>query len=217
MTVASETQVYNMALNAIGARNNITSPSEQSREAEVCRLWYAAVRDQILAAAFWPEATKSAYLALTSEQTDTDWAAGEPMPGFTYLYAQPSDLLRPQYLSSFEPFRVSSEGINSNTSTALLTYTYRNELVPSWSSGLQMAIVYGLAANICMPLAGKANRASLMIKQANDLVLEAREASANWNVEAQESVPDWIQARGYGVQQVSRYVYPFGGLLSVNS
>lgn len=217
MTVASETQVYNMALNAIGARNNVTSPSEQSREAEVCRLWYAAVRDQILAAAFWPEATKSEYLALSTQQDDDVWVAGEPMPGFAYLYGQPAGLLRPQYLSTFEPFRVSSEGINTNTSTALLTYTYRNELVPSWSSGLQMAIVYGLAANICMPLSGKANRTNLMLRQANDLVLEAREMSANWNVEAQESIPEWVQARGYGIQSVSRYVYPFGGLLAVNS
>lgn len=217
MTIASETQVYNMALNAIGARNNVTSPSEQSREAEVCRLWYAAVRDQILAAAFWPEATKSEYLALSTQQDDDVWVAGEPMPGFAYLYGLPTSLLRPQYLSTFEPFRVSSEGINTNTSTALLTYTYRNELVPSWSSGLQMAIVYGLAANICMPLSGKANRTNLMLRQANDLVLEAREMSANWNVEAQESIPEWVQARGYGIQSVPRYVYPFGGLLAVNS
>ncbi len=217
MTIASETQVYNMALNAIGARSNLTSPAEISREAEVCRLWYSAVRDQILAAAFWPEATKSAYLALANEQDDDVWAAGEAVPGFRYSYAQPSDLLRPQYMSSYEQFRNTGGTINSNTSQALLAYTYRNELVASWSPGLQMAVVYGLAAYICMPLSGKAQRTNLMLKQANDLVLEAREASANWNVESVESVPEWLQARGFGASFSPRYVYPFGGLLSVGS
>lgn len=215
MTIASETAIYNLALNAIGARDNVTSPAEQSREAEVCNLWYSPVRDQILAAAFWPEATKFDYLALQRERPDAAWAAGDPAVGFTYSYARPTDLLRPQYLSTYEQFRITADGINANTSQALLTYTYRNELVASWSAGLQMAVVRGLAAYICMPLTGKTQRTNLMLQEANNAILAAREASANWNVEVNESVPDWIAARGFGVQNQARYVYPFGGLLSV--
>lgn len=215
MTVASETAIYNLALNAIGARNNVSSPSEDSREAEVCRLWYPAVRDQVLAAAFWPEATKFDYLALLNEQDDSVWTSGEAFPGFVYSYQQPTDLLRPQYLSTFEPFRVTNQTINTNTAQALLAYTFRNELVTTWSAGLQMAIVHGLAANICMPLTAKAQRTNLMLGQANNAILAAREASANWSVEAHETLPEWIQARGFGMSSHSRFIYPFGGLLSV--
>ena len=50
MAISSEVQVYNLALNAVGERSNISSPTEQSRPAEVCSLWYSPVRDQVLAA-----------------------------------------------------------------------------------------------------------------------------------------------------------------------
>lgn len=215
MTVGNETSIYNLALNAIGQRNNVTSPDEQSREAEVCNLWYPLIRDQILEAAAWPEATKFDYLALSSEQTDDVWTAGEPFPGYTFSYLQPTDMLRPQYLSDFSPFRMTAGRINANAASAILAYTFRNPVVASWSAQLQLAMIYGLAANICMPLSGKTQRANLMLAQANKVILEARESSANWSVEALESLPDWIQARGYSVPSESRFVYPFGGLLSV--
>ena len=64
MAVTDEVGVYNLALNAIGERSNVSSPTENSRRAEVCRLWYESVRNHILGAAPWPEATSMDYLAL---------------------------------------------------------------------------------------------------------------------------------------------------------
>jgi len=217
--IGSEVQVYNMALNAIGARNNVSSPSEQSREAEVCRLWYSSVRDQVLAAASWPEATKFARLAVSTTQ-EIPWSAGAPRPGYAYTYGLPTDNLHPQYLTTYEQFIIARGDYNTtllhtNTPNAILAYTYRNEVVSSWSAQLQMAIVYGLAAYICMPLSAKTQRTSAMLNQANKLILEARESSANWNDEVLDVLPEWIQGRGYNQQTFPRFVYPFGGLLAV--
>jgi hypothetical protein len=216
VAVASKVQVYNLALNAVGSRSNISSPTENSREAEVCDLWFELVRDTALASAAWPEATKLRYLALSSEQEDDEWIEGEPKAGYQYLYARPSDMLRPQYMSGFGHFLMTDLGFHSNTYQAALVYTSRLTDVSQWGAQLQMAIVYGLAAHICMPLSGKPSRAKMLVGMANELMMAARESAANQNTEVLDSVPDWITARGYtDASSKTRYFYPYGSLLSL--
>lgn len=222
MAISSEVQVYNLALNAVGARSNISSPTEQSREAEVCNLWYSAVRDQVLAAAPWPEATKIAYLPLLAEADDEDaWLETEPRLGYQYVYAMPSDGLRPRYMSDFTRFLITNydgqRAIHSNTASAILAYTSRLENIALWDAELQMAIVYGLAANICMPLSGKPTRAKMLAEKANELIMNARVAAANANNESYESIPDWIVARGFNHSSGQRYFHPYGSLLALTN
>lgn len=221
--ISSEVAVYNLALNAIGARSNITSPSESSREAEVCSLWYSPVRDQVLAAARWPEATKFERLALAAEADDS-WDGAEPRPGYSYSYNLPTDCLKPQYLTGFQRFQITSGPNNvrllsTNVEQAILTYTFNQSVVSLWSPELQMAIVYGLAANICMPLSGKPSRAASLVDRANSIILSARETAANTSNDRYEHMPDWLQARGYTdpTQLTGQYYYPFGSLLTVLS
>lgn len=222
MAISSEVQVYNLALNAVGERSNISSPTEQSRPAEVCHLWYSPVRDQILAAAPWPEATRIAYLPLLAEADDEDaWLETEPRLGYQYVYAMPSDALRPRYMSDFTRFLFTSYGdqraIHSNTGSAILAYTSRLENIALWDAELQMAIVYGLAANICMPLSGKPARAKMLAEKANELIMNARVAAANANNESYESIPDWIVARGFNHSSAQRYFHPYGSLLALTN
>jgi hypothetical protein len=223
VTISSEVAVYNLALNAIGARSNVSSPTEDSREAEVCHLWFTVVRDQILAAAPWPEATDLRYLALlkeTDEDGDGVWAADDPRPGYQFVYSLPSDLLHPQYLTDFSRFLVTSysdnrRALHTNTQSAALAYTKRLESIALWNPQLQMAVVYGLASHICMPMTGKPSRAKMLMSQANDILLSAREAAANTSDESHEHIPEWIAARGYNIAAGSRFIYPYGSLLSL--
>lgn len=217
---ASEVEIYNLALNAVGARNNVSAPDEISVEAETCHLWYALVRDQVLASAPWPEATKFDYLAQTGEVTDVAWASGDPRPGYSYMYELPSDCLRPQYLTDFGRFAISnSKSLHTNTYQAILVYTMQLETVAHWTAPLRMAIVYGLAANICMPLSGKPSRARMLVEQANANILSAREAAANTSDEVYEAIPDWIAARGYGDTHNpgSKFIYPYGSMLALTN
>ncbi len=224
MAISSEVQVYNLALNAVGTRSNISLPTENSREAEVCRLWYSPVRDQILAAAIWPEATEIAYLALlgtVDEDGDGVWAADDPRPGYSYVYQLPADYLRAQYLGDFSRFLITSHSggrraLHSQNAQAMLFYTKRLETISLWNAELQMAIVYGLAAHICMPLTGKPSRAKSLEAKANELIFSARETAANMSQEIYESVPDWITARGASYATTQRYYNPYGALLSVS-
>lgn len=218
------TTLYNLALDAVGARSRISQPTEGSRESETCELWFPAIRDQVLASARWPEATKMQRLAQLGLQDDDAWLAGEPKPGYAYVYAIPADCLRPQYVTDYTPFDIQhfddeNRGLHTNTLAPILVYTFRQEIISLWSAELKMAVVYGLAANICVPLTGKPSRAKQLLQQANVNIIAARETAANMNNEQFEHMPDWIAARGYsGSTPLTQFTYPFGSLLSaINS
>lgn len=217
-----EVSIYNMALDVVGTRARVSLPSENSREAEVCRLWFGPVRDRILRAARWPSAKAWGRLALLKERADnTTWTDLDPEPGYQFAYAPPSDMLAPRYLAGYQSFNLSSypgakTAIMTNQEAALLCYTKRQEVISLWDVGLQMAVVWGLAAYISMPLHGKAARARNAIQEANNLLTTAREDAANTDVEMIESIPSWISVRGYGgTLNSTRYFYPLGGLFSV--
>lgn len=216
--ITDETALFNLALNAVGARDNLSHTSDRDRGAEVCRLWYPVIRDQILRASFWPSCRRSRRLAVLATAGAGDWVEGQPDPGFAFSYSTPSDMLYPRFFSDFTRFDVGTQDGNkkilqSNTPNAILIYTFRNELISMWESSLQMAVVYGLAANIAMPLTGKINRASGLIQQANSLILEARSDASNESNNQYETIPDWIAIRGYANPGDNRYYYPFGPLL----
>lgn len=221
MAVTSEVGIYNLALNAIGERSNVSSPTENSRRAEVCNLWYDTVRDQVLEAAPWPEATAIEFLALKATMTEVAWAEGDPRTGYTYAYVLPADCLRPQYLDNFSSFMLTEREderlLHTDQALATLVYTSRQANISMWSTSLKMAIAYGLAAHICMPLSGKPARASRLAEQANELITVARVNAANSGQETYESIPDWIQARGYSGASMTRYFYPVGGMLSASA
>lgn len=212
--IADLVSLYNLALNAVGKRDSLSATTDKDRGAEVCNLWYPIVRDTVLRAAPWPSCRNASRLALLTKREDAVWDEADPDPGFRYAYAAPSDMLYPRHLSRFERFIVSRGRIVTNVPQAVLVYTYREELVQRWEPSLQMAVVYGLAANIVMPLTGKISRAQGLIEQANALIIGARVEAANEGNDNYETVPDWIRARGYANPGDNRYYHPFGQLLT---
>ena len=136
------------------------------------------------------------------------------------MYAAPTDLLRPRYLSTYDRFILSlsntdAKSIMTNVEEAILVYTKTQADVAVWGPALTFAVVYGLASHMVMPLQGKPERAKMMLELANMKMLEARVTAANQQENQHESMPEWIRARGYSIPSPeSRFVYPFGPLLS---
>jgi hypothetical protein len=219
--ITSEVDIFNLALNAVGTRSNISLPTEASREAEVCRRWYEPIRDRILRSAPWPS-TKGFFRLplLKARDGEESWVSDDPEPGFSYAYGVPSDMLVPRYLAGYQRFTLSSYpgdklAINTNQVDALMCYTKRQVTIGLWDIGLQMAVVYGLAAYIAMPLQGKAQRAQLALNEANNLLMTAREGGANTDEDQRVSIPDWITVRGFGAPlSESRFYYPLDPLFS---
>lgn len=219
--ISDEVSIYNLALNAIGARNNVILPTEKSREAEVCHLWYTVVRDAVLAAAHWPSARAFQRLALLTQRPDAPWVTGDPDPEFMFAFSTPADMLRPRYMSNYARFSLSSFGpgqiaINSNDPQPILIYTSRQTAISLWDSELQFAIVYGLAAHICQPLTGKRTLAREILQKANSYIMQAQQGAANTDDNRHDAIPDWIAARGYIAAQLpSQYLYPYGSMLTL--
>lgn len=206
--------VYNLACSAIGTRARIASPTEASREAEVCQDWYETVRDRVLTMAPWPEARATARLALRVARDDTaDWVATDPSPSYLFSYNLPSDYLWPRYLSDYSGFQMEVTSGNtlalmSNMEEPILHYTKRQTDPTLWSPQLHMAIVYSLASFISMPLHGKSGRANIVMGQANQIITDARVLAANTDNTSLDTMPDWIAARGFSGSQYSRFFYP---------
>lgn len=219
---ATELDVYNMACHAVGTRDDIGAINEDSREAEVCRLWYDKVRDQVLRAAYWSSAKGYARLALAKERDDTlQWANDDPEPGYRYAYYAPNDMLAARYDSTYSRFSVgvyaNQTAIMSNTPQAILVYTKSQTNVALWDSQLLLAISYALAAHIALPLTGKPTLARQRAEQANSLIIEARVSNANLENNQLDTMPEWLAARGYAGSVVdSRFYYPLGPMISVS-
>lgn len=94
--MASDVQIANLALDAIGARATIASLSENSAEARALSRQFEQAREDVLSAAHWNFARKQLTLTLLKDGTlsppDT-----VPQP-WLYEYAYPSDCVAARYV-----------------------------------------------------------------------------------------------------------------------
>lgn len=221
--VQSVVEIFNLAVGAVGVRDSISDVNENSREAELCRLYYTNVRDKVLRAAPWSEAKASQRLQVIKQRdTSVPWTAGDPEPGWLWAYKQPGDLISPRFLSTYTRFVLGQvNGFNAvmtNEEQAILTYTFRQEDVAKWNQGLTDAVTYGLAAVISMPIHGKRGRMADMVQLANEAIITARVQTANEDNQVLEALPDWLSARGIsGPLFPNRFIWPVGSLLSVTN
>lgn len=209
-----EVDIYNLACSSVTTTSSISSVDEDSVEANTCALWYDFVRDWVLESAMWPCATQTSRLALLSTRNqDLDWAAGDPLTGFSYAYARPSDMLRPRYLTSFGQFQLAlrndTPALMTDESTALLVYTKRQTVIDTWDNDLRMAIMHTLAAKIARTLTGSRSKMLDNFNIANEMILTARAAARNQlQPRLADFAPSSLVARGAsGLIGVTPYVY----------
>lgn len=207
--------ICNMALSALGVEDSLSSLSETGVAAEQCNRWYSLTRDLVLRVAPWASAKAYSRLALLSERdNDADWTAADPEPGYLYAYGLPNDFIWPRFFSDYTRFTLGMVGttpaLMTNTESPILFYTKRQERVDLWDVGLQHAVAYTLAARISKRVTGKDSDLQNMFALANDIVNTARAENANAQMDqVQETVPDWLSARGYGGSApINRYVFP---------
>ncbi len=215
--------LFNLALSAVGTRARVSSPGEETREAQICRTWYPVVRDTALRAANWASCRSVARLALQREaSSDADWADGDPEPPWTYRYGLPADYLYPRWLSDYSAFALCVYNdvtmLQTNSVEPVLIYTKRQENPAVWDPDLYRAVSLGLAASIALPLHGKADRANVMMQDANSLIIAARVNTANENTQELDSLPDWLLARGASLNtSYSKYIYQYGPLFNTGA
>jgi hypothetical protein len=215
--------LYNLALSAVGTRGRISSPDEESREGQLCRQWYPTVRDIALRAAHWPSCRHVTSLSLQAESSNAgSWIEGEPEPPWLFRFHLPVDFLYPRWLTLYEPFTLTQfenvVKLLTNSEDPILVYTKRQDIPAAWDVDLYNAIVMALAGSIAMPLHGKADRARNALEEANYAITRARVNQANQDYNPQESIPDWLSARGVTQQSSwSQFIYNFGPLFNTTA
>lgn len=213
--------VWNLALNAAASKGLVSDTAEQSREADLCRLWYDRVRRKVLKSASWPCAKKHARLALLAERDiNANWVSSDPDPTFVYQYAEPADSLAPRHLSDYSRFARGLRGdqltINCNQTDALLYYVIDQENVNLWDEALTMVVIDVLAARISMSLTGKTFLYDRLMRNAIDTMTMMQTELANESDNYFEESPSWHVARGYqDIASEPKFFFPYEGLLGI--
>jgi hypothetical protein len=148
-------EICNIALSNLGA-GTINALDEASQEGRQCNLRYAIARDSALRAYPWNFATKIIALATSTET----------IPGWTYVYAYPSDCLQARkvfsevYNDPANPvvYRVletaTGKVIVCNISEAHLEYTAKITNPAEYDPQFIEALAWKLAMDLAVPLAG---------------------------------------------------------------
>jgi len=150
---ASDTAIANLALSHLGNKDSLSDiETDTSREAEVCRIFFDTVRDEMLRQFPWPFATKFAELSEVEEEPD-------PPDEWGYSYRYPSDCLyirrilsgaRNDSRATREPYKIGVDGtgklIYTDLESAVVEYTFRNEDPTDYPDDFTMALSYRLAS-----------------------------------------------------------------------
>lgn len=232
--MASDVDICNLALAAIGTRSSISALDEGSTESNACALQYTVARDAVLGGVHWNFARKQALMAVLK-----DASLGQSVPPpWNYEYAYPSDCLQGRYVmpqlaatgggvpgtvpvqsiaSAPVYFLVGSDTdsngndqnvILTNQPQAILVYTKRITNPSLFGPDFVDAFAYYLASRICIALTGDKGLARGMFDMADKLVKAAQTSNGNEGITVIDSVPDWIRVRGYS----SDWAYPPGSI-----
>lgn len=237
MSLLSDVQIANLALDAAGTRSTIASLQENSKEARACSRQYGPALAAVLQAAHWNFARKQSSLSLLKDGTQGD---AVPVP-WLYEYAYPSDCLQARYVMPLlqsnpgtapgassvpyamgQPVRfiVSSDDdsqgnpikvILCNQPTAILVYTRLVTNTGLFDDTFTQALAFYVAHRISIPLSGDKALAKSNFEIAERLTTEARASNGNEGLTVIDQVPDWVAVRGYA----SDWAYPPGSFWTV--
>ncbi|MCC3733708.1 hypothetical protein LLS47_12295 [Rouxiella badensis] len=187
--MASVIQICNIALMRIGSSRTINSLSEQSKQADVCNVFYETARDAVLSDFPWNFAAKRVVLA----------DLGVPSSDWQYGYRYPTDCMRVIEImvpgirfptpGMRLPFEVGSDSdgtgkiIYTNEAQAQLRYVGKVTDPNMFDAQFSDALSWRLAAEFSMPLSASGDLGNKALQMYNSVILSA---GARSNNESQE-------------------------------
>lgn len=196
--MATQVEICNEALTHIGAKNLVTSISEQSKEASRLNAVWNRARDNVLQRHRWGFAKKQVALAIVS---------GASASGWDYVYALPTDCLTAHELwqadatgdpIAFTPAlsaAADARYLYTNQAEAVLLYTAQILLVSVFSAPFAAVLAWELADMVCMPLTADLELKKWANTQARAALIAAATQDANEQVRDLKRDADWIKAR----------------------
>lgn len=156
----SDIEICNIALSRVAQTQPIVSFTEKSKAAELCSVFYAPLRDLVLADFPWPFAESIVALA----------DIGSPAPGWAYRYRYPADCLkfreivipgqrRPLSSDQQIPFSigydVGGKVIHTDQEAAQGRFTFKVEDSTFFDPLFADALAWRLGMDLALPLSSK--------------------------------------------------------------
>jgi hypothetical protein len=201
--VASEVEIYNLALANIASKAFVNSLTEDSNERKFCAANYATARDVVFEDHDWNFASFYENLALLKESTD---AVPPPLP-WLYEYTYPSQCVKAREIVREldnlpdVPFRIdlddakSGKVIHTDKEDAKLRFTYRVSNPTLFSPRAVEAIGWKLATMIAIPITGDLKLKQNAEQSYLNAIANAKASNLNESVNRDAPEPDLIQAR----------------------
>jgi hypothetical protein len=196
--MASQVEIYNMALGHIGARDTVAGIDEASRPAKICTRFYVTARDAVLEAFDWSFARKYATLAET----------GTPPPTWIFQYAYPNECAAIRSVlpvlgrnSKPIPFEIAHSDIGeakvilTDQEAAVVRYTKLEDNTALFSAQFTEALAARLAAFIAKPITGKDAALDTAMSLYNMLISEAKANVMNERQQDDTQDAEWISYR----------------------
>ena len=152
----SEVVICNQALTALGGASGlntgfITSLTDDTREAQLCALWYPSARDAVLQDGVWTFATKRATLVPDATPPDWGYSTRFLLPNNSLhvfeMYDRPED---PQ--PSIRPWEIEGRYLLTDYDTVWIRYIERVTDTAIFKPLFTQALVYRLAAELAVPI-----------------------------------------------------------------
>lgn len=149
--MSSETDIFNLALSHLGQAADVSSPTEQSVDAQHCLRFYSIALNEMLEGFDWSFARKRSTLA----ELPID------RPDFLYKYQRPSDCLLerrflwPDYTSDPDDvtrWQRDTDFIYTNEALSVLVYTMLLEDTTKFSTQFTVGLTWKLAGYISGPI-----------------------------------------------------------------
>lgn len=190
---ATAVDLCNRALQRIGHTREIQSLDEDTPEADLCRLNYDSVREELLESFAWPFATRREVLAPLAGVTRTDWCHAFLVPASCLFarYVATAGVRNPT-ADQRVPFQLeaSADGTGQvllcDEDAPELVFTMPHVYVPTWPAGFRAALEWKLAALLALALKKDARLASVFMQKGE---AEADAAAARAANQAQLDVP----------------------------
>jgi hypothetical protein len=187
MAITTAVSLANAALARIGQTARITSLTATSTAAQACNQFYDTARRGLLEEFRWRFATRRTVLVESVASKRQEWG---------YVYELPADFLSAQFINAgerddqvprdgrisftleFEPAAGEGEDDPQDREVLLtdvapvadaapeLLYTFDQTAVGAWTEAFKSAVAWRLAAEICLPLSVKPDRARLAFDMA---------------------------------------------------
>ena len=191
---ASDTEIVNLALIALGAETIESLDDDGNGAAVTARTVYAACRDALLRAYPWRFAIRRAVL--------TAAAPGAVAFGFTYAWQLPDACLRVLSIGDRpcdppEPYSVEGEALLTDAEPPVpIRYIVRVTEAPRFDASFVEILGLKLAAAMCERITGSTSKMEALDARAARLVREARRLGAMEQPPQPVAQPsDWLGAR----------------------